>query len=142
MKKRRSSVGLTSSAVAPAVIAPVAPAVASDAIRVVTFPVVPTRVSVSRPRPDPVRRVCPFCHAAFDDYTRRPSTLYCRASCRVQMSRVKARAGVATLAAVTGAPASVVSDLYEVRGLKEIERLLNLAGWYFVPIAREWVKRV
>jgi len=141
MKKRAAAVGLTafadSSPVASRAISPVT----SDAMRVVNFPALPARVVVSRPVADPVLRVCPFCGAEFQDFTRRHNTTYCRASCRVQMSRRKRDTAITALASATGVPVSVVEDLYESRGLREIERLLTLAGWSFVPAAREWVKR-
>lgn len=141
MKKRAAAVGLTafadSSPIASRAISPVT----SDAMRVVNFPALPARVVVSRPIPDPIVRVCPFCGSTFEDFTRRHNTTYCRASCRVQMSRRKRDTAIAALAVVTAVPASVCEDLYESRGLKEIERLLTLAGWSFVPAAREWIKR-
>lgn len=140
MPKRTNALGITSGDAIPGIIPPIAPDDSNHAMRIVAFPSAPVRrrFVVERPAPPPVRRECPYCGAAFDDYTRRSTTTYCRPSCRVQMSRVKAKTGIAALAAAAGVPPSAIEDVYDAKGLAEIVRLLSAFGLAWDASAKGW----
>lgn len=107
---------------------------------VIPFPVTAQqkRVVIERPTPAPVRRICVYCGATFDDYTQRPNTTYCRSSCRVRMSELKRERAIVTLATVTNVPQDAAALVMESQGLPAVEKLLKQFGYRFEN--KEWVK--
>lgn len=137
MPKRANALGLTAGDAIPAVSSP---SISPDNGRIIRFPAPPPRRVTNRPTPPPILRECPYCGAAFEDRTRRANTLYCRASCRVMMSRVKARRGIAALASVSAVPEERIQDVYDAKGMMEIERLLAAFGLAWDTARKEWRK--
>lgn len=116
------------------------PAVASRAISPIKFPdsQVRKRVVIERPPAPPVLRTCPYCEATFEDYTKRHNTTYCRASCRVMMSRLKRTTAVAALARLTKAPLSAVEEMAERYNMGKLEQLLGEFGYTFDVAEKDW----
>lgn len=130
MNNRTKSAGLT----AQVINFPVNPAVSPDVIS-------RRRVVIERPAPQPVRRECPYCGAAFDDFTQRPNTLYCRPGCRVMMSRLKKRLAIEMLATVSRAPQDKIAETVETGGLAQAEKLLEQFGYTFLIVTKSWIKK-
>lgn len=107
---------------------------------VIHFPVTAQqkRVVLSRPTPQPVQRICPFCGAIFLDYTQRANTTYDRSSCRVRMSELKRERAIVALAAATNATPDAAALVMEGKGLPAVEKLLKQFGYSWV--GKEWVK--
>lgn len=131
-KKQQNAVGVTAFAdsypVNPAVIPPI------------PFPAIRKRVVIERPQPAPVMRCCPYCDATFADYTQRHNTTYCRASCRVAMSKLKKRTAITLLARLTSAPEYVAGYVAEKEGLPALENLLSQFGYHFKNEVKQWQK--
>lgn len=134
MNARAKRAGLT----AQVINFPVNPAISPAAMPAV---VARGRVVIERPAPAPVRRTCPYCHAIFDDHTQRPNTVYCRASCRVMMSRLKKQTAIDLLTTLTNAPVASIADAVEARAMKETELLIKKFGYTFSIADKSWVKR-
>jgi hypothetical protein len=98
------------------------------------------RVVVQRPEPEPVRRVCITCGAQFEDYTRRPNTVYCRASCKNKMSEIKRDTAVFLLAEKSGITIDAAWLVYDRTGLNAVEKGLNGLGYTFQREQKGWVK--
>lgn len=99
------------------------------------------RVVVQRPEPDPVRRVCITCGAQFDDYTRRPNTVYCRASCKNKMSEIKRDTAVWLFAESTGITIEDAWLTFDTEGgLPALEKRLGALGYTFQRESKGWVK--
>ena len=133
-KKRENSVGMT----AYEDIFPDMPRI----IPAVPFPAseIRRRVIIERPAPPPIRRVCVTCGASFDDYTRRPNTLYCRPSCKNRMTEIKRDTAVKTLAKASGIDLDAAWLVYDRTGLKAVEKGLNGLGYTFSRERKEWTK--
>jgi len=117
---------------------PVSPVIRSP----IPFPdtAVSKRVVLERPAPPPVRKTCPTCGAVFDDYTKRWNTLYCRSTCRVKMSELKANEAVKTLAMVMSIPLDMADDIYTMRRLPHVESVLNEHGYRWDMEKKAWSK--
>lgn len=99
------------------------------------------RVIVERPAPPPTLRTCPTCSALFEDHTHRHNTIYCRASCRVRMSRIKRDTAIRMLAAILCMPVEFIDDnLYVPHGLKYLEQRLQQHGYCFDLNKKDWMK--
>lgn len=125
-KKRTKPVGRTASAAIPAV----SPAAIPRRDRVI----------IERPAIEPVRRTCPYCRAVFDDYTGKPNTTYCRASCRAAMSAYKKAEAIKLLAMLTKAPVDVNALIVEGQGLPAAEKLLAGFGYHWQVESKSWIE--
>lgn len=100
-----------------------------------------SRVIISRPAdPDPIRRVCVWCGATFDDHTGQPNTLYCRNSCKQRMSERKRDRAVALFSSIIGSDDLAWSSYANDGGLPALEKRLVALGYRFDHQAKEWVK--
>jgi hypothetical protein len=131
-KQRTNRAGFTAFDDSPAVIYP--------SISPVKFPdsAVRKRVVVERPLPAPEMRICPYCGAKFEDYTKVWNTTYCRPSCKTMIYRLKRRTAIAKLAELRAWPLELAQDIYDERGLDHVEKLLTEAGYRFED--KQWRK--
>jgi hypothetical protein len=98
------------------------------------------RVIIERPAPEPVRRVCAFCGAVFDDHTCQPSTVYCRPSCKRRMSELKRDQAVKVFALIIGSDDLAWSSYASDGGLPALEKRLNALGYVFSRERKGWTK--
>ena len=100
-----------------------------------------SRVIISRPAdPDPIRRVCVWCGATFDDHSGQPNTLYCKDSCKQRMSERKRDRAVALFSSIIGSDDLAWSSYANDGGLPALEKRLSALGYRFDRDAKEWVR--